>query len=147
MQATSRWLPSVLLPVLLTIVLAACGSSGPAAVPSTTPAQARLSEDEAIEAAIVQASHIIGDSTPQETSARFTTYAEALAEADLEPSGPPPRADDAPVWLVRLKGLFHEPRPPGVPEPPAACFELIILLDDSTGEYFMLTLPPAEGCS
>jgi hypothetical protein len=51
------------------------------------------------------------------------------------------------VWLVRLKGLFYEPRPPGYPEPKPACFELIIILNDSTGQYFELALPPAEGCS
>lgn len=140
--------PSILLALPLTIVLAACGSGAPPVVSSTTPtAPSRLSADEAIELATEQASHIIGDSVPQEASARFTNYAKALVEAGFEPSNPPLRADDAPVWVVRLKGLFREPRPPGDPQPPPACFELIILVDDSTGEYFELRLRPAEGCS
>ena len=97
---------------------------------------------------------IIQDSTPQETSAHLTTYAEALVEvgalAKTDPGTPQPgdfvEATD-PVWLVRLKGMFHHPVPPAFPEPEAACFELITLVDDRTGLVFMETLPPAEGCS
>ncbi len=93
-----------------------------------------------------QATHIIQDSAVQQASARFTTYAAALAEADLHPSAGL-RPDDTLVWLVRLKGLFYEPTPPSVPpsEQPA-CSQLTILIDDS-GELITLVLAPAEDCS
>ena len=153
MQETLRWQPPFVLALSCVVALAACGSDGSDSAPSSTLGPPRLSEDEVIAAAIQQASHIIQDTAAQEASARYTTYVQALAEAGLQKPEPPTRADDSPVWLVRLKGLFYEPPGPApvphqTPRPAqATCSELIILLDDSTGQYFDLTLRTSGSCS
>jgi hypothetical protein len=150
---------------LWVLVLAACSASEKAAETPTvapwnkveTPQTFRsMSEGEAIEAARVEADDLIGDSPIQETTARLTTYGEALEDlgyGDEDRSSSPP--DDTMVWLATLKGIFYEPqgpKPPPSPQEPI-CAEIVVIfidpkayLEGLTGRASEVGFLPAEGC-
>lgn len=151
----------------LALGVLACGSNEGGALPTSptpsrtafqvgpTPSEtANLTVDQAIDAALASASHIVQDALTQGVAARYTTLAEALESEQLtmplvSPFAP---SDDTLVWVVKLTGMFYEP--PGPPNPATiatplrpACSVVTVLVRDGSGDYIMLTVGPADGCN
>jgi len=166
LKVTPRFVMCLLVPVLALGVLACGSEEGGASPTSATPSRtafpagptpsetANLTVEQAIDAALASASHIVQDELPQGVAARYTTLAEALESEKLtmplvSPFAP---SDDTLVWVVKLTGMFYEP--PGPPNPATtatplrpACSVVTVLVRDGSGDYIMLTVGPADVCN
>lgn len=163
--ATLRCVVCLLVPVLALGVLA-CGSDEGGALPTpATPSRtafpagptpvetANLTAEQAIDAALASANHIIQNALPQGVAARYTTLAEALESEQLtmplvSPFAP---SGDTLVWVVKLTGMFYEPSGPPVLDTTATplrpmCSVVTVLVRDGSGDYIMLTVGPADVC-
>ncbi len=136
------------------LLLAGCSGSGDRRpINSGQSPGAMLSQGDALEIAVQESGHLIGDSHVQEMRADLVSYRDAvsrLAKRGLTGSDDAVSGDSL-VWLVTLKGVFREPAPGQLEgeatTPTPRCSEIIVLIDDAAGQAFRLMLLPAESCS
>ena len=169
LRVASPWiagLATVVAAAVLALTMLACGSDEDGALPTSpppsrtafqtgpTPAEAaNLTVEQAIDAALTSANHITQNEPPQSVAARYTTLAEALESEQLTMPLASPLAPSgtAPVWVVRLIGMFYQPTGPlnlttmATPLRPA-CSVVTVLVRDGSGDYIMLTVGPADVC-
>jgi len=116
------------------------------------PLKTALTEHDAEFTALQAASHLIGDEGIQSIAREPLSYSDALArlaERGLTGPGGEQPAADALVWLVSFKGLFYEPVPPDLrssAQRQYICSEILVLVNDGTGEAMQLALIPLDSC-
>ena len=137
------------------VLSSACaGSRGGGQVEPTQSVSTMLSREQAIEVGLRAADHLIGDSEVRKTDAEALSYSRALSklvERGLaDPSGLS-LANNSVLWLVSLTGQFKEPVPgqaSGAFTPSSIeCSEIVVVVDDATGQPIRLTLSSVDSCS
>ncbi len=129
---TARLAPHVplLIGVLLTAVVAACGSAPGPTIPAT------VSQDVAVTAAKAS----VSSSTPIAVdSVALSTFGKEAPDSQLE-------AASLSVWAVRLSGTFEVPScgPAGATVCPSPLGSALVLIDASTGEFILASMPAPQ---
>lgn len=143
--------------VWIMLIGAACSSNEQPRMDPASPAplssSGLLTTDEATEYAISSAAHILAGNLPDRTSATLATFGESLIREHMQFPMISRPDDLTPVWTIDIVGAFPYPgndvTSPAqqIPQEPETCNQVTVLIDAKTGDYYLLSVAPASGCS